>query len=175
PSWQDAEKVRQPVWFVWSIRSVWFIWLVLLNKPHEIDQTDQRYLENTENENPREDDTLSPYGLGGRRYVPCALVCCCPSSLWPSHALVGSQDPPLSARERPDRNTLPRRVGHDETTDRVMVGKAPPAVSRPLHQIGQQRIRNRTGCAVGGESPDCRDVSAYDAAGGRCIQAGVWL
>ena len=32
---QDAEKVRQPVLFIWSIRSVWFVWL------HETHQTDQ--------------------------------------------------------------------------------------------------------------------------------------
>jgi len=32
---QDAEKVRQPVLFIWSIRSVRFVWL------HETSQTDQ--------------------------------------------------------------------------------------------------------------------------------------
>ena len=24
---QDAEKVRRPVLFIWSVRSVWFVWL----------------------------------------------------------------------------------------------------------------------------------------------------
>ena len=32
---QDAEKVRQPVLFIWSIRPVRFVWL------HETGQTDQ--------------------------------------------------------------------------------------------------------------------------------------
>jgi hypothetical protein len=26
-AWQDAEKVRQPVLFIWSVQSVWFVWL----------------------------------------------------------------------------------------------------------------------------------------------------
>src|SRR4029077_11571615 len=130
-------------------------------------------LEDRGNGGPTEHDALSPYGLGGRCYVPCAAVCCGLPSLWSSHALAGSQDPPLSTRERSDRNTLCCRVGHHETADRIVVGKTPPALSRPLHQIGKQRVRDWTGCAVGRKSPDCRDVSSYDAAGGRGVQARV--
>ena len=36
--WQDAEKVRQLVLFIWSIRSVWFVWL---HETYQMDQTDQ--------------------------------------------------------------------------------------------------------------------------------------
>src|SRR5467141_1072916 len=32
---QDAEKVRQPVLFIWSVRSVWFVWL---NETHQINR-----------------------------------------------------------------------------------------------------------------------------------------
>jgi hypothetical protein len=32
---QDAEKVRQPVLFMWSVRSVWFVWL---HETHQMDQ-----------------------------------------------------------------------------------------------------------------------------------------
>jgi hypothetical protein len=35
---QDAEKIRQPVLFIWSIRSVWFVWL---HETNQMDQTDQ--------------------------------------------------------------------------------------------------------------------------------------
>lgn len=44
---QDAEEVRQPVLFIWSIRSVWsglfiwFVWFVWLNKTNQINQMDQ--------------------------------------------------------------------------------------------------------------------------------------
>jgi hypothetical protein len=37
-TYQDAEKVRQPVLFIWSVRSVWFVWL---NQPNQIDQINQ--------------------------------------------------------------------------------------------------------------------------------------
>jgi hypothetical protein len=46
-AWQDAEKVRQPVLFIWSVRSVWsvsFNWFVLfiwLNQTNQIDQINQ--------------------------------------------------------------------------------------------------------------------------------------
>jgi hypothetical protein len=35
---QDAEKVRQPVLFIGSVRSVWFVWL---HETNQMDQTDQ--------------------------------------------------------------------------------------------------------------------------------------
>ncbi|TKS64580.1 MAG: hypothetical protein EWM73_00307 [Nitrospira sp.] len=35
---QDAEKVRQPVLFIWSVRSVWFVWL---HETNQMDQADQ--------------------------------------------------------------------------------------------------------------------------------------
>jgi hypothetical protein len=35
---QDAEKVRQPVLFMWSVRSVWCVWL---HETNQMDQTDQ--------------------------------------------------------------------------------------------------------------------------------------
>ena len=34
--YQNAEKVRQSVLFIWSVWSVWFVWL------HETNQVDQR-------------------------------------------------------------------------------------------------------------------------------------
>ena len=50
-SWQDAEKIRQPVLFIWSVRSVWFVWsisfiwfvlFVWLNATNQIDSIDQK-------------------------------------------------------------------------------------------------------------------------------------
>ena len=62
--YQDAENVRQPVlfiwsiWFVWSVSSNWFVWFVLfiwlnqtnrinqmnqINKTNQINQTDRSY------------------------------------------------------------------------------------------------------------------------------------
>jgi len=35
---QAVEKIRQPVLFIWSVRSVWFVWL---NWTKQMDQTDQ--------------------------------------------------------------------------------------------------------------------------------------
>ena len=35
---QNAETVRQPVLFIWSVRSVWFVWL---HETNQMDQTDR--------------------------------------------------------------------------------------------------------------------------------------
>ena len=38
---QDAEKVRQPVLFLWSVRTVSSIWLNQTNQIDQMDQTDR--------------------------------------------------------------------------------------------------------------------------------------
>ena len=38
---QDADKVRQPVLFIWSVRSVSSIWLNQTNQIDQMDQTDR--------------------------------------------------------------------------------------------------------------------------------------
>jgi len=38
---QDAEKVRQPVLFIWSVRSVWFVLFIWLNQTNRINQMNQ--------------------------------------------------------------------------------------------------------------------------------------
>src|SRR5262245_35142381 len=134
---------------------------------NQINEINRATLENRENGSSTAYDTLSPSCLGGHLSLSYAALFSSLPSLWSSSALGGSQHPPLSTRERLDRRTFRRRVGHHETIDRIMVGKTPTAVSRPLHQSRKQRIRDRTGRAAGRKSPDCRNVSSHDAAGGR--------
>jgi hypothetical protein len=38
PGEQGAEKVCQPLLFIWSVQSVWFVWL---HETNQMDQTDQ--------------------------------------------------------------------------------------------------------------------------------------
>ena len=39
--YQDAEKIRQSVLFIWSIWFVWFVWFVWLHETNQMDQRDQ--------------------------------------------------------------------------------------------------------------------------------------
>jgi len=39
--WQDAEKVRQPVLFIWSVSSVWSVSIIWLNQTNQRDQINQ--------------------------------------------------------------------------------------------------------------------------------------
>ena len=40
PPLAGAEKVRQPVLFMMSVRSVWFLWFIWFNQIDEIDEID---------------------------------------------------------------------------------------------------------------------------------------
>ena len=48
---QEAEKVRQPVLFMWSVWSVWFVWSVLFIWLNQTNQTGQRNQMNQINHN----------------------------------------------------------------------------------------------------------------------------